>query len=92
MSKQRQEDTYSDSADKKSLALSPIVTGRNNQEASTDAGISGRTIIDWQNRDEHLMQKLEKAKYSVRRVQLATLSKAVNKAFTGWTIKTQGSA
>ena len=41
MSKQRQEDTYSDSADKKSLALSPIVTGRNNQEASTDAGISG---------------------------------------------------
>ena len=39
--------------------------------------------------NEHLMEVLKEAKASFRRARLVALSKVVNKAFTGWTIKTQ---
>lgn len=89
MSRQRQEETYSDLEDKRLLSLSPTVTEGGDQEMSDATKISRSVVIGRQNRHGHLIQELEKAKCSIRQVQFATLSKVVNRAFTGWTIKTQ---
>lgn len=42
-----------------------------------------------ESRDAHLLEGIEQAKASSRRTHLIALSKVVNRAFTGWTIKTQ---
>ncbi len=59
------------------------------QEAADENGVLRHTVLGRQNPDEHLMEELKKAKESLRQVQAAALSKIVDKAFTGWTIKTQ---
>ena len=92
MSEQRQEGTYSDLERKKTLSSSPIVAKGSDQEVSVDTEISPRTVMGRQSSYRHLIQELEKAKCGIRRVQPATLSRVVNKAFTGWTIKTQREA
>ena len=91
MSEQRQEGTYSDLERKKTLSSSPIAKG-SDQEVSVETEISRRTVMGSQSSYRHLIQELEKAKCGIRRVQPATLSRVVNKAFTGWTIKTQREA
>ena len=92
MSKQRQEETYSDLENQKPLSSPPIVAEGSDQEVSVDTEISRRTVMGRQSRYGHFIQELEKAKCGIRQVQLATLSRVVNKAFTGWTIKTQSEA
>lgn len=89
MSKQRQEDTYSDLENKKPLSSPPIVAKGSDQEVSVDTELSRRTSMGRQSRYGRVMQELDKAKCGIRQVRLATLSRVVNKAFTGWTIKTQ---
>lgn len=89
MSKQRLEDSYSDLEEKESVSLSPIAAEESYKNPSDDTGISRRRVMEKENRYEHLIQEVEKTKQSIRRVQLATLSRVVNTAFTGWTIKTQ---
>lgn len=92
MSKQRQEETYSDLENKKPLSSPSIVAEENDQETSVDTEISRRTVKGGQRRYGDLIQELDKAKCGIRQVQIATLSRVVNKAFTGWTIKTQNEA
>ena len=89
MPKQRQRETYSDLEDKRSLSLPTVVSEGSDQEVSDDIEISRGVVLGRPKRYGHLIQELEKAKYSIRQVQLATLSKVVNRAFTGWTIKTE---
>lgn len=89
MSKQRLEDSYSDLEEKESVSLPPIAAEESYQNVSDDTEISRRRVMEKKNRYEHLIEEVEKAKHSIRRVQLATLSRVVNTAFTGWTIKTQ---
>lgn len=89
MSKQRLEDSYSDLEEKESVSLPPIAAEESYKNPSDDTGISRRRVMEKENRYEHLIQEVEKTKQSIRRVQLATLSRVVNTAFTGWTIKTQ---
>ena len=89
MPTQRQKETYSDTEEKRSPSLPTVVSEESNQEVSDDIKISRSVVIGRQDRYGHLIQELEKAKCSIRKVQLAPLSKVVNRAFTGWTIKTQ---
>ena len=89
MSKRKQEVVNSDLASKKSLALPLVVAGRSNPQIADEIEASQHTDRCCRNRDAHFMEGLEKAKANSRRVQLTALSKVVNRAFTGWTIKTQ---
>ena len=89
MSKQRREDSHSDLEEKESVSLPAIAAEGSSQNVSDDTGISRRRVMEKEHRYEHLIQGVEKAKHSIRRVQFATLSRVVNTAFTGWTIKTQ---
>ncbi len=89
MSKRKQEVVNSDLASKKSLALPAAVAGRGNQKIADEVGVARHTDPLCQNCDEHLMKERKETKVSSRRTQLVALSKVVNRAFTGWTIKTQ---
>ena len=89
MSQQKQEAVNSDLANRKSLAFPLAVARRGNQEIVDEIGVSQHTLSRQRNRDEHLMKVLEETKASFRQAQLTALSKVVDKAFTGWTIKTQ---
>ena len=89
MSKQKQRETYSDLEDKRLLSLSPTVTEGGDQEMPDNTKISRSVVMGRQNRYGHPTQELEKAPCSIRQVQFTTLSKVVNRAFTGWIIKTQ---
>ena len=89
MAKRTQEVVNSDLASMKSPALPLAVAGRDNPvmadtiEVSQDTGIYRRKL------DKHPMKEQKKVKGRSRRTQLIALSKVVNRAFTGWTIKTQ---
>ena len=89
MAKRKQEVVNSNLASMKSPALPLAVAGRDNPvmaaaiEVSQDTGICRRKF------DEHPMKEQKEVKVSSRRTQFIALSKVVNKAFTGWTIKTQ---
>ncbi len=89
MSKRKQELVNSDLASKKSLALPAAVVGRGNQGIADEVGVTEHTDPRFQNCDERLMKKRKETKVNSRRTQLVALSKVVNRAFTGWTIKTQ---
>ena len=89
MSKRKQEAVNTDMGSKKSLTPPLAVAGRSNQEIGGQLGVSRNTDLRCQNRDEYLIEQLAEAKANSRRTQLTALSKVVNKAFTGWTIKTQ---
>ena len=89
MSKRKQELVNSDLASKKSLALPTAVAGRDDREIADEVGVTEHTDPRFQNCDEHLMKKRKETKVNPRRTQLVALSKVVNRAFTGWTIKTQ---
>ena len=89
MSKRKQELVNSDLASKKSLALPTAVAGRGDREIADEVGVAQQTDPRCQNCDEHLMKERKETKASSRRTQLVALSKVVNRAFTGWTIKTQ---
>ena len=89
MSKRKQEVGKSDLSSKKSPTPSLAVTGRDNRERAHDSGTSRHTDLCYQNRDARSIEERKEAKASSRRVQLTALSKVVNTAFTGWTIKTQ---
>lgn len=62
---------------------------KHKQEAADETEILRHTVLCRPNHDEHLMEELVETKASSRRASLVALSKVVNKAFTGWTIKTQ---
>ena len=89
MSKQKQAVIHSDLTSERALAFPLAVVGRSDQEGADEIGGAQHTDPCRRNRGEHLMEKLEEAKASARRAQLTALSKVVNQAFTGWTIKTQ---
>ena len=89
MSKRKEEVGKSDLSRKKSLATSLAVAARDNREKAHDSGISQHTDLCYQNRDARSIEKRRETKANSRRVQLTALSKVVNTAFTGWTIKTQ---
>lgn len=89
MSRRKQEVVNSDLAGKKSLALPLAVAGRDNLQLADEIEVSRHADRCCRNRGAHFMEGLEKVKASSRRAQLTALSKVVNKAFTGWTIKTQ---
>lgn len=89
MSKQKQAVVNSDLTSKRSLAFPLTVVGRNDREVADEIGGAQHTDLCCRNRGGHLMEKIERMKASSRRTQLTALSKVVNKAFTGWTIKTQ---
>lgn len=79
MSKRKQEIVKSDLLSNQLLAVPSTVARRDNLERTEET----------ENRDATLMEEIEKAKASSRRTHLIALSKVVNRAFTGWTIKTQ---
>ena len=89
MSKQRQEEIHSDGENQKPVSLPPIVANGSDQELSVDTELPRRTSMGRQSRYGRVIQELDKAKCGIRQVRLATLSRVVNTAFTGWTIKTQ---
>ena len=88
MSKRKQE-AISDSASKESLTLPLSVAERRDQEVAGEKRIAQDTVGYCPNRDEHIVAGLKKGRTSFRPVQFTTLSRVVDKAFTGWTIKTQ---
>ena len=79
--KQKEEAAHSDLANKQSLALPLILTGKSDQQVADEIGVSRHTILNWRNRDKHFMKELKEAKESLRQTQLATLSRIVDKAF-----------
>ena len=87
MSKQKQE-AISDLASKKSLTLPLTVATRSNRVVDDGIEVPRHTDLYYRNRDGHLMKESEEVKDGFRGAQLA-LSKVVDKAFTGWTVKTQ---
>ena len=89
MSKRKQELVNSDLASKKQLALPAAVAGSGDREIADEVGVTEYTGPRFQNCDEYLMKKRKETKVNSRRTQLVALSKVVNRAFTGWTIKTQ---
>ena len=89
MAKRTQEVVNSDLAGMKSPALPLAVAGRDNPVIADEIKVSQDTGICRQNSDEHPMKEQKEAKVSSRRTHLIALSKVVNRAFTGWTIKTQ---
>ena len=89
MSKQKQKAANSDLVTKKPLTPPLIVAGSSDQEVADEIGSSKHTVLGQQKRDKSLMEELGKAKAALRQAQLAALSKVVDTAFTGWTIKTQ---
>ena len=89
MSKRKQEVVNSDLASKRSLALPLAGAGRGDQEIADEVDVTEHTDPLCQNCDEHLMKERKETKVNSRRTQLVALSKVVNRAFTGWTIKTQ---
>ena len=89
MSKRKEEVGKSDLSSKKSPTPSLAVAGRDNTANVDEIGIAPHTDFGYQNRDARSIEERKEAKASSRRVQLTALSKVVNTAFTGWTIKTQ---
>lgn len=79
--KQKEEATNSDLANKQSLALPLILTGKSDQQVADEIGVSRQTILNWRNRDTHFMKQLKDAKASLREAKIATLSRIVDKAF-----------
>ena len=89
MSKRKQEVVNSDIASKKSPATPLAIAGIGNPEITDETGVSRHTDLCRRKPDTHLMERPVEVKASSKRAQLNALSKFVNKAFTGWTIKTQ---
>ena len=89
MSKRKQEAVNLDLRSKESLALPLVDAGRGKPERADEIKDAPHKDLDYQNQDEHYTEERKEARASSRRVQLTALSKVVNTAFTGWTIKTQ---
>ena len=88
MSKKKQA-VNSDLTGDRSLTLPLAVAGKSDREVADEIGGARHMDPGCRNRDARLTEKLKEVKASSRRVQLTALSKVVNRAFTGWTIKTQ---
>ena len=86
MPKRKQEVINLDLASKESLASPLVGTGRDEPEKADEIEVSRHTDLY---RDLRYIEERKEARASSRRVQLTALSKVVNTAFTGWTIKTQ---
>ena len=89
MAKRKQEVVNSDSASMKSRALPLPVAERDNPEVADGIEVLQDMSMCGRNLEERPMKEQKEAKVSSRRTQLIALSKVVNRAFTGWTIKTQ---
>ena len=89
MSKRKREAVNLDLASKESLAPPSVVTGRVEPEKADEIEVSRHTDLCYRNRDGRFTEERKAAKASSKQAQLTALSKFVNKAFTGWTIKTQ---
>ena len=89
MSKRKQELGNSDLGSQRSLALPSAVHGSDNPEIADEAESSRQKDLCYRNRDVRFIEERKEARASSRRAQLTALSKVVNTAFTGWTIKTQ---
>ena len=88
MSKRKQEMVNSDLTSKHSPTLPLAVAGSGHPEIANEIGGSRHTDRGCRNRDAR--EKRKETKANSRRAQLTALSKVVNRAFTGWTVKTQG--
>ena len=84
MSKRKQEVTLN-SASNKSLTLPLTVAEKHDRERAGEID----TVRRYSNPNEHIVRELGRAKTNFKPVQLTTLSKVVDRAFTGWTIKTE---
>ena len=89
MSKRKHEAVNLDLASKESLAPPLVVAGSDNLEITDETGSSRQKDLCDRNRDARVIEERKEARASSRRAQLTALSKVVNTAFTGWTIKTQ---
>ncbi|RKU11615.1 hypothetical protein C6502_07935 [Candidatus Poribacteria bacterium] len=89
MSKRKQETVNLDLGSKESLALPLAAAGRSKPERADEIEDSRHNDLCYRNCDERYIEERKEARASSRRVQLTALSKVVNTAFTGWTIKTQ---
>ena len=89
MPKRKQEVVNSDLVSKELLALPSTVVGSDNPEIADETGGSRHKDLCSRNRDARFIEERKEARASSRRAQLTALSKVVNTAFTGWTIKTQ---
>lgn len=89
MSKEKRAVVNSDLTSKRSLALPSAVAERRNQKMIDEIGEVRHTDTSYRNRGGNHSVNPKGVKASSRRTQLLALSKFVNKAFTGWTIKTQ---
>ena len=89
MSKRKQEVVNSDIGGRQSPASPLAVVGSGNTETVDNAGVSQHTDLCDRNRDVRMTEERKETTVSSRRAELVALSKFVNKAFTGWTIKTQ---
>ena len=89
MSKRKQEAINLDLASKESLSPPLVVAGKSEPEKADEIEVSRHTDLCDQNRDVHHTEERKEARANSRRAQLTALSKVVNTAFTGWTIKTQ---
>ena len=89
MSKRKEEAINLDLESKESLALPLVTAGRSKPESADEIKDSRHNDLCYRNRDACYMEERKEARASSRRVQLTALSKVVNTAFTGWTIKTQ---
>ena len=88
MSKRKKE-MISDLTSKESLAPPLSVAERRDQEIASEKRIAQDRIRYCPSRDTHIAAGRKKGRASFRPVQFTTLSRVVDKAFTGWTIKTQ---
>lgn len=89
MSKEKRAAVNSDLTSKRSLALPLAVAERRDQKMTDEIGGARQTELRCRNRGGNHLVNPKEVKASSRRTQLLALSKFVNKAFTGWTIKTQ---
>ena len=79
----------SDLVDKKSVALPSTVVAQQDQRVAGETRMTGGRHLRCVNRAEHITRERSGMEADSKPVQLATLSKAVDRAFTSWTIKTQ---
>ncbi len=89
MAKHEQAAVNPNSAGTQALVFPPSVDARSNRLVEDEINVSRHTAQCRRNRRNHFMTGRSIAKTGSRAVQLAALSKVVNKAFTGWTVKTE---
>lgn len=79
----------SDLANEKPTAASLTVVAQHNRRVAGETGMGRGRQLRYPNRGERITRETGGVEANSEPVQLTTLSKVVDRAFTGWTIKTQ---